>query len=53
MKKDIKERITLAIKQMNLSNDELKSITYGNMEKLCSLAKVDMLDLMWYLRYER
>ena len=49
----MKKRIEEAIKKLNLKEEELKQITYGNMEKICKMAKVDMLDLMKYLRYER
>ncbi len=53
MKKKMKERIENAIKLLGLTESELDSITTGNMAKLCRLANVKMLDLMWYLRYER
>lgn len=53
MEKQIKERIENAIKQLNLKEDDLDIITLGNMNKICSLAKVDMLDLMKYIRFYR
>lgn len=51
--KEKKERIIKVIKELKLSDNELKTITYGDMEKISTLARVDVLDLMWYLRYER
>lgn len=53
MKKEIIKRIEQAIKMLNLKEEELDEITYGNMRKICEIAKVDLLDLMTYLRYER
>lgn len=49
----MKERIEKAIKELNLTEEEVKHILYTNMEKICKIANVDMLDLMKYLRYER
>lgn len=49
----MKERIEDAIKQLGLTDEEVQQISLGNMEKICEIAKVDMLDLMYYLRYER
>lgn len=49
----MKERIKKAIKELKLTTEELDHITLGNMKKICEIAKVDMLDLMYYLRYER
>ena len=49
----MKKRIEDAIKQLGLTEEEVLHITLGNMEKICEIAKVDMLDLMKYLRYER
>lgn len=49
----MKKRIEKAIKNLNLTEEELNIISLGNMEKICKIAKVDMLDLMYYLRYER
>lgn len=49
----MKERIEEVIKELKLTEEELDHITLGNMEKICKLAKCDMLDLMYYLRYER
>lgn len=49
----MKKRIEKAIKELKLNESELNSITYGNMKKICQLAQVDMMYLMYYLRYER
>lgn len=51
--KEKKEQIKNAIKQLNLKKEELDSITCGNMDKICQLANVKTIELMWYLRYER
>lgn len=48
-----KEQIVNAIKTLKLSKEELDEITTGNMDKICKLANVKTLELMWYLRYER
>ena len=53
LKEKDKERIQNAIKLLHLTNDELDSITTGNMDRICKLANVNLLALMWYLRYER
>lgn len=53
MKKDVKERIIKAIEELKLTKEELDIISIGNMDKICAIAKCEMLDLMYYLRYER
>ena len=50
---DIKTRIKKAIKELGLSKEELDIISLGNMDRICESAKVDKLELMYYLRYER
>lgn len=49
----MKKRIEKAIKELGLKQEELNIITYGDMKKICEIAKVDILDLMKYLRYDR
>ena len=49
----MKNKIEKAIKQLKLTEKDLDVISYGNMKEICKLAKVDMLDLMKYLRYGR
>ena len=49
----MKKNIENAIKKLNLNEEQLNEITYVNMKKICEMAKIDMLDLMKYLRYER
>ena len=51
MKKN--ERIDKAIKELKLKESEIVSISVGNMDRICKMANVKMLDLMYYLRYER
>ena len=51
--KEVQERIEKAIKQLKLTENELNSISTGNMDKICKIANCKTLDLMWYLRYER
>lgn len=52
-RKNIKKLIAKTIKELNLKEEEILHITYGNMEKICEIANVKMIDLMYYLRYER
>lgn len=49
----MKNKIERAIKQLKLKEEEVKVISYSNLKEICKLAKVDILDLMYYLRYER
>ena len=49
----MKEKIEKVIKQLELTQEDIDIITYGNMKKICDLAKVYILDLMKYLKYER
>lgn len=49
----MKNKIEKAIKQLKLKEEEVKVISYNNMQSICKLAKVDMVNLMFYLRYQR
>lgn len=51
--KRIYENIELAIKQLNLQEKDIISISLGNMKKICEIAKCNMSDLMYYLRFVR
>lgn len=53
MNRTIKARIIKAIKELNLTEEELKVVTVGNLKKISSLANVDMYYVMHYLRFER
>ena len=53
MKETIKKNIKEAIEKLNLKKEELDSITYGNLNKISTIANVDILEVMEYLRYER
>lgn len=52
-KEEIIKDIENAIEKLDLKKEDLDVITFGNMNKICQIAKVDMIDLMHYLRYER
>lgn len=45
--------IEKAIKELNLTNKELDSITTGTMDKICKMANVKQIKLMYYLRFMR
>ena len=47
------KKIEKVIKDLKIEQKDLDIITYGNMLKICELAKCDMLDLMKYLKYNR
>ena len=49
----MEKRIENAIKQLKLKQEDIDIISYVNMKTICKLAKVNMVDLMYYLRYER
>jgi len=49
----MKEKFEKAIKELKLKEEDIKEISYVNMEKICKIVNCDMLDLMEYLRYER
>ena len=49
----VKTRIKRAIEELGLSKEELDLISIGNMDRICESARVDKLELMYYLRFER
>lgn len=53
MTRRTKKSIEIAIKQLGLKDSELKVIALGDMNKICTIAKCRLGDLMWYLRYEK
>lgn len=53
MKEKEISKIEKAIKELNLKQKDLDIITLENMEKVCKMASVDLLDLMKYLRHKR
>lgn len=51
--KEQKNKVENAIKELKLNQDEIDMILVSNLDKICELANVRRIDLMWYLRYER
>lgn len=44
------ERIENAIRELKLSENEIKVISFKNLNKICEIANVEFLELMIYLR---
>lgn len=49
----MEKRIEDAIKQLGLKQEDIDSISVGNMDRICEIANVSLYDLMYYLRFIR
>lgn len=47
----MKNRIKAAVKKLNLENQKL--FTYAELQAIAREAKADVLDVMFYLRFQR
>ena len=46
-------RVEGAIEELGLTQEEIDRITLKNLEKICEMARCDLLELMDYLRFKR
>lgn len=51
--KETQQKIKKAIKQLNLKEKDLDLISITNMNKICDIVGCDLINLMYYLRFER